>query len=148
MCDYSLVAVASRPARVADRLITTGFRNTSTRGFASSEDTTTAVCLLPGTEIAFDHPPNYHHLWRRTAASNVARFRQINKEVQTTHHDALEFSDGAVVPVTKMFPGQHATVLQLPSGGDGQRGPLANTESPGSTEAMHTRTLDSALNAA
>src|SRR4051812_38814227 len=60
MCDYSLVAVASRPARVADRLITTGFRNTSTRGFAHSEDMTMAVCLRPGTEIAFDHPPNYH----------------------------------------------------------------------------------------
>jgi len=57
MCDYSLVAVASRPARVADRLITTGFQNSSTRGFASTEDMKMAVCLRPGTEIAFDHPP-------------------------------------------------------------------------------------------
>jgi len=148
MCDYSLVAVASRPARVADRLITTGFQNSSTRGFASTEDMKMAVCLRPGTEIAFDHPPYYHRLWRRTAASNVARFRQINLEVQTTHHDALEFSDGTVVPVTKMFPGQHATVLQLPSGADGQIEPLANTESLASTDSTHTRTLDRALNEA
>ena len=82
MCDYSLVAVASRPARVADRLITAGLRITSTRGFASTEDINTAVCLRPGTEVAFDHRPKYHRLWRHTAASNVARFRQINLEVQ------------------------------------------------------------------
>jgi hypothetical protein len=130
MCDYSLVAVASRPARVADRLITAGFRITSTRGFANTEDINTAVCLRPGTEIAFDHRPKYHRLWRHTAASNVARFRQINLEVQRTHHDALEFSDGTVVPLTKMLPGQHATVLQLPSGTDDQRREVRpNTES-------------------
>jgi hypothetical protein len=121
MCDYSLAAVASRPARVADRLVTTGFSNTSTRGFAGTEDMNTAVCLRPGTEIAFDHPPRYHRLWRRTAASNVARFREIDMEVLTTHHDALEFSDGTIIPVTKIASGQHATVLQLPSTPDGQK---------------------------
>ena len=135
MCDYSLAAVASRPARVADRLVTTGFSNTSTRGFAGTEDMNTAVCLRPGTEIAFDHPPRYHRLWRRNAASNVARFRHVEIEVPTTHHDALEFSDGTVVPVTKMVPGQHATVLQLPNGTDhrrnGNSGLIASESYPG-----------------
>jgi hypothetical protein len=42
-------------------------------------------------------------------------------EVQATHHDALEFTDGTVVPLTKLLPGQHATVLQLPSAADGKR---------------------------
>jgi len=129
MCDYSLVAVASRPARVADRLVTTGFRNTSTRGFASTEDLNTAVCLRPGTELAFDHSPKYQRLWRQTATSTVARFRQIDLEVRTTHHDALEFSDGTIVPLTKLLPGQHATVIQLPSRVDEQAGATrANTE--------------------
>jgi hypothetical protein len=103
-CATSLVAVASRPARVADRLITAGFRNTSTRGFASPEDMTTAVCFRPGTEIAFDHAPKNHRLWRCTAASNVAR-PSDKYGGATTHHDALEFSDGTVVPVTQMLPG-------------------------------------------
>jgi hypothetical protein len=54
MCDYSLHAVASRPAKVGEALITTTFRGTSTRGFASEGEPGVAVCLLPGTELAFN----------------------------------------------------------------------------------------------
>ena len=52
MCDYSLELVASRPANVGDKLVSTGFPLTSTRGFASVDDSNVAVCLLPGTELA------------------------------------------------------------------------------------------------
>jgi hypothetical protein len=31
------------------------------------------------------------------------------------HHDALEFPDGQIVLVTRLTPGQTATVLQLPA---------------------------------
>jgi hypothetical protein len=54
MCDYSLHLVASRPARVGDKLISTSFPRTVTRGFASVDDRHVAVCLLPGTELAFE----------------------------------------------------------------------------------------------
>ena len=53
MCDYSLHQVASRPARVGDKLVTTRFPNTITRGFASVDEPHVAVCLFPGTELAF-----------------------------------------------------------------------------------------------
>jgi hypothetical protein len=118
MCDYSLEHVASRPATVADRLIVTPFSGTITRGFAGSGDLNTAVCLRPGTEIAFDEAVRYVHPvthWPTTAASNLARFRQINLDVPHTHHDALEFPDGTIVPLSQLVPGQRATVLQLPS---------------------------------
>jgi len=36
MCDYSLHAVASRPAEVAETLVSTKFRSTATRGFSQS----------------------------------------------------------------------------------------------------------------
>jgi hypothetical protein len=52
MCDYSLHHVKSRPAKVGDKLTTHNF-NTGTRGFAAPEDARTAVCILPGTELAF-----------------------------------------------------------------------------------------------
>jgi len=52
MCDYSLHNVKSRPAKVGDKVTTHNF-NTGTRGFAAPEDTCTAVCVLPGTELAF-----------------------------------------------------------------------------------------------
>ena len=56
MCDYSLHHVRSRPAKVGDKLVTRNF-GTGTRGFAAPDDATTAVCVLPGTELAFAQEP-------------------------------------------------------------------------------------------
>src|SRR5689334_17630058 len=54
MCDYSLHHVASRPARVGDKLVSTSFVNSGTRGFAAVGEPNVAVCLLAGTELAFE----------------------------------------------------------------------------------------------
>ena len=54
MCDYSLHHVATRPAKLEDKLVTTKFTNSITRGFAAVGEPHVAVCLLPGTELAFD----------------------------------------------------------------------------------------------
>jgi hypothetical protein len=54
MCDYSLQHVASRPAKIEDKLVVTEFDNSITRGFAAVGEPHVAVCLLPGTEIAFE----------------------------------------------------------------------------------------------
>jgi hypothetical protein len=54
MCDYSLHTVASRPAKIGDELVTTQFWNTTTRGFSPVGEPKLAVCLLPGTEGAFE----------------------------------------------------------------------------------------------
>ena len=118
MCDYSLENVASRKAIVSDRLISTNFLNTVTRGFAAKGDLGTAVCLMSGTELAFDVEPRYEDptdLQQHSAPSMVARFRQVNPGVRYVHHDALEFPDGTLVPVACLVQGQWATVLQLPS---------------------------------
>src|SRR6202040_326151 len=55
MCDYSLQKVKSRPAKVGEKLRTQHF-DTGTIGFAAPEDSTTAVCVLPGTELAWCSP--------------------------------------------------------------------------------------------
>src|SRR6478609_1009365 len=113
MCDYSLELVASRSARVADRLAVTSFVNSMTRGFASVDDPDIAVCLLPGTEIVFDQPPRYRTgIWfgKKTASSTTARFRQVNVHLPHTHHDALEFADGTVLRVACLVERQRATV--------------------------------------
>jgi hypothetical protein len=119
MCDFSLHNVKSRPAKVGDKLTTHNF-NTGTRGFAAPEDTTTAVCILPGTELAFSAEvicaPSGIFGWKtRTISSRTAIFRQINMDVPRVHHDALEFPDGTFVPLTDLYEGQQATVLQLPA---------------------------------
>ena len=131
MCDYSLHHVASRPATVGDKLVTTQFWNTTTRGFSPVGQPKVAVCLLPGTEVAFEsevqrevrgfrlrffkrEPEHIRH--------TVARFRQVNVENPHTHHDALEFPNGQVVLLTRLCVGQHATVLQLPAQGKSAAG--------------------------
>jgi hypothetical protein len=118
MCDYSLEHVASRPAAVADRLILTSFPHTITRGFTAVGDINTAVCLRPGTELAFEQPVVYEHPVTHvqvTVQETTARFRRVDTHVPHAHHDSLEFADGTTVPLTRLLPGQHATVLQLPS---------------------------------
>jgi hypothetical protein len=116
MCDYSLQTVRSRPARVGDRLTTRHF-GTGTRGFASQEDADVAVCVLPGTELAFAEEVEILSFWlsRKSIGHRTAIFRQVNKDKPLTHHDALEFADGCQVLLTHLCEGQHATVLQLPS---------------------------------
>jgi hypothetical protein len=119
MCDYSLHNVKSRPAKVGDKLRTHDF-NTGTRGFAAPEDANTAVCVLPGTELAFAGKvscrPRGVFGWKAgTANHTTAIFRQINKDNPHTHHDALEFPDGQIVLLTDLFEQQEATVLQLPA---------------------------------
>src|SRR5262245_34962044 len=118
MCDYSLEHVASRAAEVADQLVTTSFPNTITRGFAAADDVNIAVCLRPGTELAFERDAVFEHPVTHAHTSipcRVARFRQINVEIEHIHHDALEFASGEIVPLTKLLPGQRASVLQLPA---------------------------------
>jgi hypothetical protein len=116
MCDYSLHAVASRPAKVGETLVTTGFYGTSTRGFATMEEPGVAVCLLPGTELAFEHDVRYNRNWLSTKSSGfrVARFCSIEPDRPRQHHDALAFPDGNMVLVNLLSEGQYARVLQLP----------------------------------
>jgi hypothetical protein len=116
MCDYSLHAVATRPAEVAETLVSTKFKSTTTRGFASPGNPQVAVCLRPGTELAFENDVQTGgFLFRKKIGDRLARFRQIAFDQPSRHHDALEFSNGAVVLVTDLAVGQRATVLQLPA---------------------------------
>ena len=121
MCDYSLHAVASRPAKVGDKLVTTDFPNAITRGFCDPNQPRVAVCLLPGTELAFEKEVErgawFAFLPARRLPHKVARFRHVNLNHRAMHHDALEFPDGKIVLVTDLCEGQYAIVLQLPSTG-------------------------------
>lgn len=129
MCDYSLHSVSSRPAKVGDKVFTTEFAGSYNRGLAAvGEHGATlvihefppdvAVCLLPGTELAFDQDVRYDRAFRLCGKARVhhkvARFRQIDMSDRHVHHDALEFPDGRVVKVARLTAGQTATVLQLP----------------------------------
>jgi len=116
MCDYSLELIMSRPAKTGDKLVSTRFPNTPTRGFASADDRSVAVCLLPGTEPSFEEEIRCDGVifsWR--PGHKVAKFQQVSKGKRHVHHDALEFPDGKIVLLTQLSENQHATVLQLPA---------------------------------
>lgn len=138
MCDYSLHDVASRPAKVGDKLVSTHFPNAITRGFADPADPHVAVCLMPGTEVAFEKEveceASFRFLPTRKSTHKVARFRQVNLNRPAAHHDALEFPDGKIVLVTDLCEGQSATVLQLPSAG-------RPVDGPGKSEAAQSESL-------
>src|SRR5215468_12017023 len=149
MCDYSLHHVASRPAKVSDKLVTTELARSSTRGFAAvgergaklvihDSPPKVAVCLMPGTELAFDDDVRYDRAFslfgKARVKHKVARFRQIDMDEQHVQHDALEFPNGQVLKVAQLVAGQTATVLQLP----------VATQHPEHVETRHvTRPFDS-----
>jgi hypothetical protein len=117
MCDYSLEHIASRPARIGDRLVTTSFPKSFTTGFCEMGKPNVAVCVQPGTEIAFDSEIEQPKMfWTgRKLGSNVARFRRVNEGCRSMHHDALELPGGKVVLLASLREGQVATVIQLPA---------------------------------
>src|SRR5437764_3359836 len=151
MCDYSLHHVASRPAKVSDKLVTTKLSKSSARGFAAvgehgaklvihDSPPKVEVCLLPGTELAFDDDVRYDRAFSLLGKARVnhklARFRQIDTDDPHVQHDALEFPNGQVLKVTQLAAGQTATVLQLP----------VATEHPEHTETGHVaRSSDSRI---
>jgi len=116
MCDYSLHATASRPAKAGDQLISTSFKGSITRGFAAEAGREVAVCLMPGTELAFAQEVKFyrHWFWPAKTGFSVAKFCKLPASRDELHQDALEFPDGQTVLLTNLVKGQRARVLQVP----------------------------------
>lgn len=116
MCDYSLHCVASRAAEQGETLVVSNFYGTATRGFASPEISSVAVCLRPGTEVAFEKDAYRRGIFfRRQIGARMARFRQVDLDDPAVHHDALEFSNGETVKVNALIIGQRVRIVQLPA---------------------------------
>jgi hypothetical protein len=135
MCDYSLQHVANRAAKVGDKLVSTQFVNTITRGFTAVGEPNVAVCLLPGTELVFDRDVECDRVVEffpsKKLRESMARFRQINLDNPWEHHDALEFPSGQMVLLTRLCAGQRATVLQLPAAAHPAEGARDNEAATG-----------------
>src|SRR5260370_15845981 len=107
MCDYSLQHVASRPAKVGDELVSTKFHNSITRGFAAGDDPNVAVCLLPGTELAFESDVEYDpalgpFLPNRKVGEYVARVRKDHQDQPHDHPFAHEFPCGHILLLPRL----------------------------------------------
>ena len=123
MCDYSLAAMKSRPAKVGDKITTHNF-GTGTRGFRATDDVpttnpgaATAVCVLPGTKMVFEKPVAFYVEEGEVVQTKhkVALFHKLDKENPQTHHDLIDLPDGTQVYLTKLVEGQHAHLVELPA---------------------------------
>ena len=125
MCDYSIKVERTRDAAVDDKLVVHDF-GSGTKGFVVlGGEQDVAVCVRPGTEIAFDEPIKViqtEFMFGATMKEYPAKkypatavFAQINKNVERMHHDCLQFADGRQVLLTSLVRGQRARVLQLPA---------------------------------
>jgi hypothetical protein len=108
MCDYSLESHQSRPAAAGDRLVTSSFPRSTTRGFSAVG------------ELVFDKPVSFRGFFRFLLQAyqhdcRLARFRHVNEGNPLMHHDALEFANGQIVLLTNLRKGQTASVIQLPA---------------------------------
>ena len=117
MCDYSLRLIASRPARVGDKLVSTSFPHTITRGLprptiaiSPSVCSPHRTCLRERGPVRDWYDPL---LGARTQGGEVSTSQQRPVKPPS---DALEFPDGKTVLLTQLCKGQRATVLQLPAG--------------------------------
>ena len=120
MCDYSLKHLASRQATIDDKLTVSKFSSTVSVGFTADDADGKVVCVLPGTELAFADNIKTGNSWGpffgdKEYEHKTARFRQINLDRPSTHHDALELPNGEVLLLNDLKVGQTATVLQLPA---------------------------------
>ena len=115
MCEYSARYTKIRPAKTGDKLISAHL------GFVAYEDRETAICLRPGTELAFDKPLEVAHIlgrwfsrWiNKNSPRTLALFRQQARYGR--QQDLLEFPDGRLDYLIGVYPGQVATVLQVPA---------------------------------
>jgi hypothetical protein len=141
--------VASRPAVVGEKLVVTRFK-TATTGFAAPSDAETAVCVLPGTELAFDANITERPFFAyseygcgtdaKTHEYSVGVFTQVDTEIQYRHHDAFKLPNDVCVKLNDIVPGQTATVLQLP-----KQQEISHVELPADCEASAPAPLEMAV---
>jgi hypothetical protein len=130
MCNYSNHYAKVRDSVVGDKLVTSG------RGLVDASARDTAVCLKPGTEIAFDKVPDlgsrYHYSYHDFTP--LEGFSERAATSRTSHHagedemDYFEFADGTKVLMFNLPAGQSATVLQHPAESKKQKEEQRNTE--------------------
>ena len=130
MCDFSLQSVQSRPAKVGDKLVTRDF-GTGTRGFADVDNLGIAVCLMPGTELAFAGevaclPAGLLGWKTKTINHQTAIFRQVNKErwPRIMMHSV---PDGRIVLLTLLCEGGGECVAAAGAAEDRGRGARPGT---------------------
>jgi hypothetical protein len=104
MCDYSLEAYRSRPARLGEKYETHLFESHSI-GFVAPGDSSTAVCMECDMKLRLEGIPERVQRTKRVSANEDVTFTRIENGF---HHDGVRFGNGAEVTLQELGPGLKA----------------------------------------
>ena len=107
MCDYSLEAYRSRPARIGEKYETHRFQSYSV-GFIAPGDTSTAVCMAYDTKLRLEDVPKPVQKTYGVSADENVTFTRLESG---PHHDGVRFANGAEVTLQVLGPGVKGFVL-------------------------------------
>jgi len=139
MCDYSLIELSNRLARLGEDLVIHRFR-TGTMGLMSpseqrpvivprggrfwatvknlfsfpSTKPVCAVCIPPGAQLLLREIPDSLQQELKIDSTECVKFTQVSAQVGT-HRDAVMFANGRTVLLQRLNEGQPVQVLSLSS---------------------------------
>ncbi len=107
MCDYSLEAYRSRPARQGEHYTTHRFPS-GTIGFIAPGDTVTAICLAYDTKLNLDNIPEQVQQAFGVQASEPVTFSRLETAL---FQDGVRFANGTEISLQRLGPGVKALVV-------------------------------------
>lgn len=106
MCDYSLEAYRSTPARTGETYETHRFAS-GTVGFVAKGDRETAVCMSCDTRVTLENIPQPLQASLSISPRENVVFTRLE---EGPHHDGVRFSNGAQVTLQRLGSGVSGTV--------------------------------------
>lgn len=108
MCDYSLEMYASRPAREAERYVTTRFPSGSI-GLASPGDCTTAVCVQYDTRLHLENISSDLQTRLGVKSEEDVVFARLE---HGAYRDGIRFANGKEVSLQLLGSGVGAALVE------------------------------------
>ena len=108
MCDYSLEAYRSRPARKGERYVTNRFESGSI-GLTAAGDRSTAVCVAPDMQLRLQGLPKEVQDHFDVGPEEDVSFVRLDRE-SNWYQDGVRFDNGAEVLLQDLGRGITAIV--------------------------------------
>jgi hypothetical protein len=106
MCDYSLEAYRSRPARQGEHYTTHRFPS-GTIGFITPGDPVTAICMAYDTKLTLEEIPQTTQTALDVGAREAVIFSRLENSL---FQDGVRFENGAKVSLQRLGRGVKARV--------------------------------------
>lgn len=109
MCDYSLEAYHSRPARAGESVTTHRFPSGSL-GFVNAENTGVAICMACDTKLELENLPANIQSTCGVKDTEAVTFVQLDT---SPYRDGVRFDNGKSVTLQQLGAGVVANVLDI-----------------------------------